>query len=381
MSAVDASKKIKSEIKKEFNDGSPSNQLATSTSRSLTIEDEIARLEALLPPIDYEAAARDIFGDLDTIDEHGNIIECTCTFREVITYSEDVEPPNAVAETATSVKVVENVRKIEEQVKVNGDNAKHSSIMSEDEDDDDDDETDDFCAVEDIERSPPPMRSAVKSIFDPEYDANENLIEEMVRSRKLMRDSPKVIEVKIEKDAVKSSRIELMMNNIVPETVVSQSQAERVPIINYVCDEDPMCPARAHFQRDSVTNFDVERLHNSFTSGINGFFNGILEDADTHDYSKDIDGIDLTKHRLWKRVVPRYNFLTLDKVPKAFNDDSPFSLPPLPPPDVKIKKEDEEKDISSGQHRDIEFREWHQTMNVRSYKDEILTILPYVVID
>lgn len=246
-----------------------------------------------------------------------------------------------------------------------------------------DDETDDdFCAVEDIERSPPPLRSAVKSIFDPEYDANENLIEEMVRSRKLMRDSPKVIEVKIEKGAVKSSRIESMMSNIVPETVVSQSQAERVPIINYVCDEDPMCPARAHFQRDPVTNFDVERLHNSYASGVNGFFNGTMEDPDKHDYSKDIDGIDYTKHRLWKRVVPRYNFLTLDKVPKAFNDDSPFSLPPLPPPDVKIEEEkDASNRFSLSEHRDIEFREWHQTMNVRSYKDEILTILPYVVID
>lgn len=368
-----------------------SNQLASSAlRRSLTIEDEIARLESLLPPIDYEAAARDIFGDIATFNEDGDVVECTCSFREVITYEDEID----------------GGEKVINEVKINGDNAKHSSsdeIMSDD-DDDDDDETDDFCAVEDIvEKSPPtsPIRSsAVKSIFDPEYDANENLIEEMVRSRKLMRDTPKVIEVKIEKDAVKSSRIETMMNNIVPDISTSQmpqQNSERVPIINYVCDEDPMCPARAHFQREPVTHIDINRLHSTNIVGVNGFFNGIPEEADKHDYSKDIGGgIDYAKHRLWKRVVPRYNFLTLDNVPKAFDDDSPFSIPPLPLPEqlcndddkdndgVKIKKElveDKDKITILNDHCELEFREWHQTMNVRSYKDEILTILPYVVID
>lgn len=119
---------------------------------------------------------------------------------------------------------------------------------------------------------------------------------------------------------------------------------------------------------------------------MNGFFNGILEDEETHDYKKDSENIDYAANRLWKRVVPRYNFLTLDKVPKTFKDDFP-SIPPLPPLDVEIKKEPEEslngqqKSSSNDETRDIEFREWHQVMNVRSCNDEILTILPYVVID
>lgn len=393
-------KKIKTEVKKESKiDDEPlativEGQLASSTLRPISIEDEIAKLEAMLPPIDYEAAARDIFSELETLDEHGDVVECTCTFREVITYSDEIEEDkvtsaNVVGGVGSDSNNIDSVK-----VKVNGDNIKHNSDMSDEDEDDDDDETDDFCAVEDIvERSPPPVRSAVKSIFDPEYDANENLIEEMVRNRKLLRETPKVIEVKIEKDAVKSSRIESLMNNIVPETVVNaqQTQVERVPIINYVCDEDPMCPARAHFQRDHVKRLDVERLHQTFISGVNGFFNGTLENAETHDYSKDSDNIDYTKHQLWKRVVPRYNFLTLDKVPKSFDDDSPYSMPPPPPPpEIKIKEEkdaDNESLSLNGNrfemhdNRDIEFREWHQSMNVRSYKDEILTILPYVVID
>lgn len=338
---------------------------------------------------------------MSTVDASGDVIECTCTWREVITYSDELEqepqPNGGSAETEKS-----ETRPESELVKVNGD-------MSEEEEEDDDDETDDFCAVEDIvEKSPsPPPRSAVKSIFDPEYDANENLIEEMVRSRTKLRGdaTSKVIEVKIEKDAVKSSRIESMMNNfIVPEAMPpTQHQMERVPIINYVCDEDPMCPARAYFQRDPVTHDDVEQLHKTFMPGVNGFFNGIGEEKIKQDFSKDAENIDYVKHRLWKRVVPRYNFLTLDKVPKSYDDDSPLSIPPEPPlpeeeqlldGDVKIKKEPEDAEMSSNDPTDkttgltttekggdIEFREWHEVMNVRSYNDEILTILPYVVID
>lgn len=327
-----------------------------------------------MPPIDYQAAARDIFDDLNTVDEHGDIVECTCTWREVITYSDETE------EQETEPKKKEEG----DLVKINNSNS--NGDMS-DEEEDDDDETDDFCPVDDIvmEKSPsPPPRSAVKSIFDPEYDANENLIEEMVRSRTKMR--AEVIEVKIEKDAVKSSRIESLMNNFVPDSMPppTQNQMERVPIINYVCEEDPMCPARAHFRRDPVTQRDVEKIHNQFIPGVNGFFNGMLEDAEEHDFKKDVENIDYAKNRLWKRVVPRYNFRTLDKVPKTFDDDSPFSTPPMPPLDVEIKKEPGESfngQFSSKEHRDIEFREWHQVMNIRSCNDEILTILPYVVID
>lgn len=363
-------------------------ELAASSLRPLTIEDEIAKLYAKLPPIDFEEALISKFDELNSYDENGDLVECTCTFREVITYEDDEQtkpkPTNGFDETI--------------KVNINGD----KSDLSED-----DDETDDFCAVEDIERSPspPPRHSAVKSIFDPEYDANENLIDEMVRSRKPRDNLPKIIEVKIEKDAVKSSRIESLINSAVPEPSIQQM--ERVPIITYVCDEDPMCPANSHFRRDPVTKNDVQHLHNSFKDGLNGYFNGIMEERQEQDYSKDNENIDYAKQCLWKRVVPRYNFLTLDKIPKTFNDDSPFSIPPPPhetstsddDPNVKDEKKivslndttegevavkmelDSVEKFSMYKHRDIEFREWHEVMNVRSYNDEILTILPYVVID
>lgn len=339
--------------------------LASATLRSLNIEEEIAKIRAQLPPIDFEAAAVDTFEDYNNIDEDGEPVECTCTFREVITYLGDDDENNADRDAPLKIE--------ESRIDVNI--IKNGTSEKPDDSDDDDDETDDFCAVDDVVdddvhvKSPPPMRGgAVKSIFDPEYDANENLIEEMVR-RKPRDNMSKVIEVKILKGAVKPSRIEPLL--VQPEPT---PEVERVPITNYVCEEDPMCPARDHFQRKPVTIKDINRLHKNNIIGVNGFWNGILEDEPTHDYKKDMENIDYARLQLWKRVVPRYNFLTCDKIPKTLTDSS-FSLPP--PPSL----EDNTDKPSDGPMCDREFREWHEVMNVRSYNDEVLTILPYVIID
>lgn len=372
----DFSSRVKQEIKvkqEPMSESIPSTSshqaLASTTLRSLNIEDEIARLYAQLPPIDFEAAALDTFEEYNNVDVDGDVVECTCTFREVITYLGDDE----VAAAASTVDAPFNEPpRIDVNIIKNG--------TSEKLDDSDDDETDDFCAVDDVVeddehvKSPPPMRGgAVKSIFDPDYDANydanENLIEEMVR-RKPRLNAPKVIEVKIMKGAVKPSRIEPLL--IQPEPT---PEVERVPIINYECEEDPMCPARVHFQREPVTSKDVDRLHKNNISGVNGFWNGISEDRPTQDYKKDMENIDYAKHQLWKRVVPRYDFLTCDKIPKTFNDTR-FSHPPPPPPE-----DDTAKPSDGAMNCDIEFREWHEMMNVRSYNDDVLTILPYVIID
>ena len=352
---------IKKEIKEEPSlEPAPSQSLASTTSRSLNIEDEIARLRAQLPPVDYEAAERDSFEEYNIIDNDGEPVDCTCTFEEVITYSGDDEKDPDAAAAQEEPKIDVNIIKNGESEKL---------------EDTDEDETDDFCAVDDVDddevlKSPPPVRGAVKSIFDPEYDANENLIEEMVR-RKPRDNASKVIEVKIEKGAVKPLRNDPLL--LQPEQT---PEIERVPIINYVCEEDPMCPARAYFQRDPVTPEDIHRLHTRFINGVNGYWNGIPEEKPPHDYSKDMENIDYAKHRLWKRVVPRYDFLTCDKIPKTFDNKS-FSIPPPPPNDESSSDGSKKKKSDT----DIEFREWHEVMNVRSLNDDVLTILPYVIID
>lgn len=317
-----------------------------------------------------------MFDEYNIINEDGDNVECTCTFREVVSYLGDDE--NDVA----------NNMKPNLPPSIKDEVLKNGNV----DDESDDEETDDFCAVDEVDdalKSPPspPSRGAVKSIFDPEYDANENLIEEMV-SRK--PNSARVIEVKVQKEAVKTSRIEPVIDAVVPI-----ENLERVPVINYVCDEDPMCPARAHFQRDPVQIKEVNKLHRLPITSVNGNWNGIPVEKIHQDYSKDNEQIDYEKHRLWKRIVPRLDFLTCDKVPKTFDDGSPFSIPSPPPspslpPTSIVKKEvdndDDGRDLNPfngliNVKKDIEFREWHECVNVRSYNDEVLTILPYVIID
>lgn len=344
----------------------PSSSITTSSLAAATTnaEEEIARIRSLFPPIDYEAAARDMFDDYNNIDEYGDSVVCTCESREVISYEGDENVDEDLILPPT----------IKDDVVKNGSNGK--SV-----DESDDDETDDFCAVDemdDVMLKSPPVQGAVKSIFDPEYDANENLIEEMVRRKP---NATKVIEVKVEKEALKSTRIQP-----IAEAFPNQDNNERVPIVNYVCDEDPMCAARAFFQRDHVQRGQVESLHNSNISCVNGNWNGILTEPPNQDYTEDNEQINYKKHQLWKRVVPKYDFLTCDRIPKTFNDGSPFSIPPPPNGDDVADKagcevKSEPFDGFGKSKSDIEFREWHECINVRSYNDEVLTILPYVIID
>lgn len=362
-------------------------------------EEEIARIRALLPPIDYEAAALDeTFDVYNNVDEYGDNIVCTCVQREVISYlgdEDDALDLNVVKPPAISLHNEDDDD--DDDVVVEVKNGKNGKIVAVESDDDDDDETDDFCAVDEVDdvlKSPPPIQAAVKSIFDPEYDANENLIEEMVQRK---RNSTKVIEVKVDKEAVKSNRVQPIADVAAiaafpPQNSENQDEnCERVPITNYVFDEDPMCPARAYFLKDQVPQRKLDLFHRSYMPGWNGHWNGVESESSKPDYAADNEHIDYAKHQLWKRVVPRYDFLTCDRIPKTtLNDGSPFSIPPPPPPpseeDVTaagIKQEpfDGLAKMMKSNNSDIEFREWHECMNVRSYNDEVLTILPYVIID
>lgn len=335
-------------------------------------EEEIAKIRALLPPIDYEAAERDTFDVYNNIDEYGDSVACTCEIREVITYLGDDEENDVKPAITNPVMTNEVLVK-------NGKNGK-------DADESDDDETDDFCAVDPVDEvddvmKSPPIQATVKSIFDPEYDANENLIEEMVRKKS---NSAKVVEVTVENEAVKSGRVEPISNALSTDPNEMQESNECVPIINYVWDEDPMCAARAFFLKDELPRRKIELFHRKCVPGVNGFWNGIPTEKAQQDYTEDNEHVDYAKYQIWKRVVPRYDFLTCDKIPKTFNDGSPFSIPPAPRVDTADTAEVKQEPcdgLAKKNNSDIEFREWHECMNVRSYNDEVLTILPYVIID
>ena len=103
---------------------------------------------------------------------------------------------------------------------------------------------------------------------------------------------------------------------------------------------------------------DVDRLHSRNIANVNGNWN---------EFPKNYDGLILPDSD--ENVVPRIDHIVQDKAPKQ---KSQLCSP---------ENEDEDEDDDKGGKDKKEFSEWHETVNVRTYNDDLLTILPYVIID
>ena len=335
------------------------------------IEEEIQYLRAQLTPIDYEAAANDIYDDLNALDEDGEVVPCTCTFHEK---EEEVKIEENVVTAKDAVVVVKK--------ELNG------IIMMPDENeikimDSDDDDDDDFCAVEPLLPILALPKAPVKSIFDLDADSDDDsVLNSLERIKNDAQSRSQVISVKIDVDRKKLKSPPPRM-----EVSTEQSQFDLLnpelhqppPIVTYICDEDPDCPAKSHLER--ATQFDdTNALHDTFLDGLNGNWNGLAVDTAENDIVNPFDlkykceKIDYDKHELWKRVVPYHNHLIMDKIPKPSTTVNLVYRPSVSSSTINSNCNRVDSD-------NREFREWHEVMNVKSYNEDILTILPYVVID
>uniref|UniRef100_A0A6M2DF00 Mediator of RNA polymerase II transcription subunit 26 n=1 Tax=Xenopsylla cheopis TaxID=163159 RepID=A0A6M2DF00_XENCH len=138
---------------------------------------------------------------------------------------------------------------------------------------------------------------------------------------------------------------------------------------------DPNCPAKGKFcdLPANVTSEMLHRLHTSFIEGVNGNFD--------HGYSDK------------NKCLSQNEVLVLDgtdSVPKYGTKPDGSLHPPLPKnpgldsdsvlvhSNIQFSERNSE---SRGSCSRNEFKEWHEVVQRRSYNDELLTILPYVVID
>uniref|UniRef100_A0A1L8DFY9 Mediator of RNA polymerase II transcription subunit 26 n=1 Tax=Nyssomyia neivai TaxID=330878 RepID=A0A1L8DFY9_9DIPT len=122
------------------------------------------------------------------------------------------------------------------------------------------------------------------------------------------------------------------------------------------CIEDPNCPARV--ERGEVTAEDVRALHSLPLEHVNG--NWSLGAPPTEPETDEMG--------LYRRVVPQYNELVMGRIPKGPESDSTGAR--------WHRSSDNEDTVHTGQN----FREWFETVQTQSYNDELLTILPYVLI-
>lgn len=345
------------------------------------IEYEIRELHRRLKPIHHAFN--------DNYDGENNI-ECTCTWREVI---EVIEPVIEIGDTFKQI--------VQE---LNG-------HLNADTDLNNGDENDDLCAVDEpLEIFKP--KTVVKSIFDLDYD----LSDDPILNLKIIKSSPltslqKNIMKKKEKSVIKC--VPLPLKAEVP-VIDNQTGFKPPPIVKWECDEDPKCPARLHFNKFTViSDFHVRALHDKFISTVNGNWNGLTIDAlaepepNIYELKYEHPDIRYEHHGLWKRVVPSYNHLIMEKLPKTFSPSETKQLNDISCKFHEIVDEDNDdcKPIKSdlttnnGQLPSFnnlntnnlygtnsvkctDFKEWYELINVPSYNDsEILTILPYVVID
>lgn len=340
------------------------------------IDDEIRELHRRLKPI------HDAFND-NYDGEHN--IECTCTWREVI---EIIEP---VLEKSDSYKELSGLD-------VNADT---------DLDDDDDDEND-FCAVDEpLEIFKP--KTIVKSIFDLDYDLDDDPILNLniINSPAPSPSPPTSLQHNVMKTKEKTLKkcVPLPIKAEVP-VIDNQTEFKPPPIVKWECDEDPECPARLHFNKfTAINDFHVRALHDKFIPTVNGNWNGLTKDAlaepepNIYELKYEHPDIRYAHHGLWKRVVPSYNHLIMEKLPKTFSQSSDNSNECIEIDDDDCKPIKSDPTTNNGQLPSFnnlntnnlnginsvkctDFKEWYELMNVPSYNDsEILTILPYVVID
>lgn len=145
----------------------------------------------------------------------------------------------------------------------------------------------------------------------------------------------------------------------------------------FKCIEDPDCPANREVGH--VTSEDILALHSLPLEHVNGNWSmGVHSEtaAPSSQLPKNENGSG--GDGLFERVVPQYNHIVMDRIPKC------------PPPEgvrwhrkcPKAKNNNPEDSLMvAPQAANRVFREWFETVQLPSYNDELLTILPYVVID
>ncbi|XP_026478956.1 mediator of RNA polymerase II transcription subunit 26 [Ctenocephalides felis] len=133
---------------------------------------------------------------------------------------------------------------------------------------------------------------------------------------------------------------------------------------------DPNCPAKAKYcdEPENITSEMLDRLHCSFIEGVNGNRDhGVVSQ---NELNLPLDRAD---------CVPKYGTTPEGNLhmplPKNPGSDSDCVLVHS---NIQFSERNSENSSSCSRN---EFKEWHEVVQRRSYQNELITILPYVVID
>uniref|UniRef100_A0A6B2EEF6 Mediator of RNA polymerase II transcription subunit 26 n=1 Tax=Phlebotomus kandelakii TaxID=1109342 RepID=A0A6B2EEF6_9DIPT len=137
---------------------------------------------------------------------------------------------------------------------------------------------------------------------------------------------------------------------------IEESEVTEGRPVQWRCVEDPACPV-AYRECSDVTSEDVRALHSLPLDNVNGNW--------CPEAPPEVPPEEPPEGGLWERVVPQFG---RDVIPKCHEEGVRWRR--------KRRRSSQGEEVEEGV-----FREWFQTLHVKSYNDELLTILPYVVID
>lgn len=363
------------------------------------IELQIKRLQAQLPPIVFDKTEEE--EEEEEANEYaGNSPKCTCTFREVVDDEEGTSAArqSTLASAAAPLNIEINIVK------------------------DSDEERAEAQARERLKGKKRKKREkavVVKSIFDLDDDeggvgggcGGDNLADSSDDDLESVPDTTsdtKNLLAATGNDL--ASVLSAPQSNVIAPNFAADGEfiPEMPKTITYEPVVDSDCPAMEFFEtnRQQVTEFHIEALHSQFIPCVNGNWSRMGDESATTTTTTSSEQVPLDAEvsvETANRVVPRYNFLVCDKIPKQFGGQTSH--------DVMICDDDQDdheattsvllrcaaannnakllsfnelnKDNESGkcEARKEEFREWYHTVQVATEENENLTILPYVVID
>lgn len=305
----------------------------TTTKPSLTedVELTIKRLLAQLPPIDHKKTEYDNESESETeqdFDDHHRqfIPKCTCTLREVTENEEGATDlgNNKPEETGEPQERAENPVNIEINI-----------IKDSDEE------------MADAERERLKLRAGrkrkrekvVKSIFDLDDDNEEAEVGEMSDSEDDLESIPEETDRKdviavlaagesLSQHAVGDGSATQVTStqNLVVEPSNNEEDVALPQFTKFEAVIDPDCAAMHYYEtdRNQVTNYHIAALHDRFVPNVNGNWNQreVSEDKSPtsnvkEEQQDDNLGVSIDTAN---RVVPRYNFLMCDQIPKQFPD-------------------------------------------------------------
>lgn len=221
----------------------------------------------------------------------------------------------------------------------------------------------------------------MKSIFDLDYDEDDA----PAVNNRLKHTTIQVVVP--ERRSVKKPVALTIQQEPLELSVTNETENVASTLTTWECIEDEDCVAGQYQKmQGTCSSQDVELLHKCYVEGLNGNWNGLSKDKcpEAPVNEPPCADIDYEKHQLYKRVVPSCSHLLMDKLLKVV--DAP-SVDEDRVCDTHSPLLSSFSELSAhhhtGLHSDsgVEFREWFELLNVPSFNDDTLTILPYVVID